>query len=526
MLLRDSLRKLTHFGRDESGSFTMFVTMTFSTMLVASGFAWDVIRYEAMRTQVQLAIDNAALAAASLDQTEDAETVANNYLNAVDLPYDVQYTPVAEIDTALEKKVSITAIANLNTYFLKLAGQNVISSDMISTAYEKNAKVEVSLVLDISGSMSSTTKIGSMKTAAAAFVSDMLSGNTPSEPNLVSMSLVPYSTYVNVGEGVFDFVKPAHNYADYESASPDFRGERTYCLRFPSSSTFTSADLPSDAESTYVPFFGYYNWNEWDDSIAPVSEDYQVTTPYCTQSKWSWMTPFSNDVAALTAQINALEATTNTSIDDGVKWGAALLDPSSSGLISNLTNLASDHQQKVDDGFAGRPAAYDDGYQKILVVMTDGLNSTQYTLRTSKDSIGDGSTGAHYNKTTDDLTYDYWTYYNNPDYEELTYPELWSIQTVYDHYRSTGSNYDGWSSYMTSVAGSSVKNSQLASICSAAKTQGILIYTIAYEAGESSAEIMQSCSSGSNYAYTATESNINEIFGNIGTGIKKLQLID
>ena len=152
-----------------------------------------------------------ALAAAALDQAIDPATgqaldpieVANNYMDSVHMPYNVTFNTVAEINSATERKINITADASIGTFFLKVAGANSLAAELKSTGYEKYALVEVSLVLDISGSMGSSTKIDAMKTAASNFVSTMLAGNSSSSPNLVSINLIPYSAYVNMGEGFF-----------------------------------------------------------------------------------------------------------------------------------------------------------------------------------------------------------------------------------------------------------------------------------------------------------------------------------
>ena len=523
-------RRFSAYKKDERGTFTIFIAFTFLTMVVAAGFAWDVIRYEAMRTHVQLAIDNAALAAAALDQQIDPETgekldpesVANDYLAAIHMPYDVEFDPVAEINTATERKVNISAVADLNTYFLTVAGQKSMRATVLSSAYEKNAKVEISLVLDISGSMGSPTKIGSLITGAQNFVTSMLAANTSSEPNIVSINLIPYSTYVNVGPDLFEElgVTPQHSQLD--------NARQGYCVSF-NSGAYSDTDFPTSGEMEFATVFGYTNYYNYDGLAGHYS-----SSPYCTTQEWAQIRVMSNNATELNAQIGAFQATTQTSIDDAVKWGSALLDPSANTAVQALAGLPNGSSQKVDSGFSDRPASYDsEETNKILVVMTDGVNTTQYNMKSNYNSSDDTPPAVWYRE---DLTGDGVITYTMPlnldidgdgedDWTQLNWPELWSIETVRDYITNT-SQSDQWYTYMDYSRTGSQKNNNLDNICSAAKNEGVKIYTIAYEASSSSAQTMLDCSSGENYAYTATESDIGEIFSNIGSGIKKLQLVD
>lgn len=524
MFTEKLLLSVRNFKNDVRGTFTLFVVGTFSTMVLAAGFAWDVIRFEAMRTHVQLVIDNAALAAAALDQAIDPETgepldpieVANNYINSVKMPYDVDFDPVAEINTSVERKVNITADASIGTFFLNIAGTHSLDATLVSTGYEKYAKVEVSLVLDISGSMGSSTKIGALKTAAANFVTTMLAGNSSATPNLVSINLIPYSTYVNMGPGMFAAAGMSGVHSDLPNAEP------SYCVSF-SGNAFTSADMPNTLEMAHVTNFGYTNYYNLDD----VEGNNLSTSPYCTTQDWAHIAVMSNDVDALTTQIGNLQATTQTSIDDGVKWGAALLDPSANTLVNNMIALPSGHPQKVDSGFADRPVAYGTDNSpsqttKILVVMTDGVNTTQYNMKSQySNSLNPYSmSGSYYNENTDSLRH---SYKSGSDWKRLSWAELWSIETVRDY---ASSKDRGWSTYMTSSNTGSNKDARLNNICSAAKNAGTKIYTIAYETTQTSGNTMFNCSNGHGYFHAATESTINDVFSNISSGIKKLQLTD
>ena len=106
------------------------------------------------------------------------------------------------------------------------------------------------------------------------------------------------------------------------------------------------------------------------------------------------------------AKIDSFVARGNTSIDIGTKWGTALLDPSTSSVLSNL--IASND---VHGDFAGRPYAYgENNVLKVLVVMSDGQNTNQYYMNEPyRDGLSDVWLDANNAGTSDDL----WSIYNN-----------------------------------------------------------------------------------------------------------------
>ena len=74
--------------------------------------------------------------------------------------------------------------------------------------------------------------------------------------------------------------------------------------------------------------------------------------------------------------IDALTAGGNTSIEIGIKWGVALLHQDAQPAISALVA-----DGEVPSAFNGRPFSDTSGASvKILVVMTDGINTTEYRL--------------------------------------------------------------------------------------------------------------------------------------------------
>ncbi len=83
------------------------------------------------------------------------------------------------------------------------------------------------------------------------------------------------------------------------------------------------------------------------------------------------------DPTVLKAKIDSLTDGGWTGIDNGMKWGVALLDPA---IEPVLASMIEDGDLKGD--VAGRPAIYDsDKTMKVVILMTDGANTIERDLR-------------------------------------------------------------------------------------------------------------------------------------------------
>jgi hypothetical protein len=82
---------------------------------------------------------------------------------------------------------------------------------------------------------------------------------------------------------------------------------------------------------------------------------------------------------ALRNYITNLTADGNTSLDIGMKWGSILLDPTFQPVVAGLSQ-----QGHIPAMFNNRPVAYTDRDTiKVIVLMTDGQNTTQYFIEPS-----------------------------------------------------------------------------------------------------------------------------------------------
>jgi hypothetical protein len=274
--------------------------------------------------------------------------------------------------------------------------------------------------------------------------------------------------------------------------------------------------------------------------------------------------PFGEDGATLKARIDDLTADGNTSIDIGVKWGAALLDPSTRPAIDAMIDAG-----EIDAVFSGRPRDLDEPeVLKVLVVMTDGQNTTLFEMdddyrsgpsdfwidpdtgRLSFETIEEGSSGCGWKwqsgwkwvctEEEDEVVYYVphngdWrsTPYGGSDAYRLDYADLWAETTVgyhaYMRYLASGDpdDYYDWDNepYHASIA--SLKDQRLSRICQAARDAGIVIYTVGFELpNDNAALVLEDCASSPGHFFRVEGLEISDAFTAIARQVRQVRLIE
>ncbi|ARE40782.1 hypothetical protein RGUI_2641 [Rhodovulum sp. P5] len=197
-------RNVRGFLHREDGSIVVFALFVFVAMVIAGGMAVDLLRAEDQRTRLQATLDRAVLAAADLDQTGDTEAITEivyDYFRREGLAdhlVDVRVKP----DIA-GRTVGASASFRLDTFFLRMVGVDEVSSGVAGVAQEFIPNREISLVIDISGSMRWDDRMTRLKPAAKTFVKTVLD---PTENARVSINVIPYAGQVNPGPEMFDYL--------------------------------------------------------------------------------------------------------------------------------------------------------------------------------------------------------------------------------------------------------------------------------------------------------------------------------
>nr|WP_321508592.1 Tad domain-containing protein [uncultured Celeribacter sp.] len=518
------------FHRNEDGSLVLFSLFTLIILILLAGIGVDVARHEALRTQLQNTLDRAVLAAANLDNTLDPKDVVEDYFAKAGL---LEY--LTEVKTEISgqgRRVTAYVAADIPTYFMKFAAIDELSLSSSGAAEQGLANLEISLVLDVSNSMNNSRRLTNLSNAGQAFAQTIFDN---SAPDAVSFSVIPYSTQVNAGATILSELKlnDPHNYSHcINFSADDFYDPSLETKDIPFAKTY-------DQTVSFDPFYnGYYNSG--------------AVLEVCDPKAVNAILPFSRSLSDVKKKIRSLVADGNTSIDLGVKWGAALLHPSARPLTQALINSG-----EVDVAMLGHPADDTGGTLKVLVVMTDGVNTTQYTMPESYRSgpsdmflAPDGRVsfptvyqvcgyrGWYYTCRDETRWYEpnrgryYEDVYGGSNAVRLSWPEVWRRFTLASHAnarRAASGSYNDYNFWMNStLAGieNDAKDARLNTICSAAKANNILVFTVGFEVPYSAHSVLRNCASSPAHYYDVEGLEITDAFAAIATKVTELRLVE
>lgn len=450
------------FARSQDGAMILFGLFIFVVILLVSGLAVDFMRYESNRVRVQTTADRAVLAAATLRETGDRAALVEDHFEKAGLS---AYLDSVVVDEALNSAtVTVNTRPGVDTLFMRWSGIDRLATAEIAAAREEVTNIEIVLVLDISGSMrwndsTGTPRIDRLRGAARDFVSTVLN---PDAPDATTISIVPYAGTVNPGQEVFGILGGTawHDYS--------------HCPDLPRSA-FTSTGLPDIATMPQAPHFMY-----WAGAAG-------VDWGWCPNESNSILY-HSNSEADLHAYLSNLRMHDGTGTHYGMRWGAALLDPSSRWLMQALAAT-----ETIEPQFSDRPAPWDDpDTLKVVVLMTDGMITEQFRPRRPGSSIF-GRNG--------------------------TYP----TETEQDQLNTTHISALG-GGHRQRISQQSENSADFDAACSLAKEREIMIYTIAFETNGQGQNEMRRCATGPGNYFNAVGLELDSAFRAIAASIQSLRL--
>lgn len=515
----------------------IFSVFMFVIIVFLGALGVDLMRFEMERAKLQSTLDRAVLAAADIDQNADPESVVNEYFTKSGLGESV--TGVTVTEGLGYRAVSATARKSINTQLIHMFGVDTMSAPAAGTAEERVDNVEISLVLDISGSMAFNNRMDNLETAGLEFI-DAIFGNSAQDK--VSMSIVPYNGQVNIGPDLIDKYNITH------------RHNNSYCVDLPAS-VYNSTALSRTLPMPQNVFADTYNSSNTNNSYSTTA-----MAPHPTNNRWCHANPVnrvtvhSNNVVNLRTQIEGLTPLGATSIDAGMRWGAALLDPSARSVVSELVS-----EGRVIAPFEGRPLNYNDPeVLKVLVLMTDGEHwPNEYINEGFKSGIS--PVWRNNNNGRLSIRHDFqngsWYYWpannswqNRPEGAfsatnmgnavQLTWEEVWQTARVswvahHLYRRALGGSLNSWIDMIRTREGTvigsgphevSTMNNRLLNLCNRVKEQGVVIYTVAFEAPAMGETLLRNCASSPNHAFDVEGLEIRSAFSSIATSIRKLRL--
>lgn len=415
---------LHRFRSDARGNVAIITGLAAIPLLVAAGVAIDIARSTRSESALQVAVDSAALAIAASDKwsmagltdaqkaarKKELENVATNFIKA---NYQDDGADVAVSVNVIDDLVTVEGTKPYPTTLMNLAGfksVNLGARAEVNTQGGIAENIEIALVMDTTGSMSSNNKLVDAKAAAKQLIATVL-GDAKSDDK-VKFALVPFSGSVNVGSANINATwldtagKAAVSKVNFTSATyhnmqawndMKYTNSKGVTAKLPWNGCVESRlgdygidDTPPSAgtpDTLFTPYMapdepnsGYNNSYISSEGSGTDSAKQKNQAKYAgktftsltgTTGPWyncaaSAIVPLTNDRTVIEAGIDDMQARGNTVLPEGMVWGWRILSPN----------------MPYPEG-----AGYTDKkWRKVVVFMTDGENDVSVGANTLNGS--------------------------------------------------------------------------------------------------------------------------------------------
>lgn len=572
-----------------------------ATIILAGAFAVNNVRLEQKRTVIQSVLDICTLNAASQRQSLDAETVFYDCLDK----HQFEGTITSfRATTGRQKSVTAQAEATIDEFFFQ--DQSTYALVATSEAGEERMNLEIVLALDTSGSLLTTTTNGvlpldALKSAANQFVETMLAEDTDGN---IKITLLPYNSAVNLGAdlaGRFNVTGAPLNLMNGSTRiGPDVTQMR--CPQLPNSIYNQLPISPTEALSAH-PFVDMLGGTrQIITHLVPTDASFAAATLQENMCSFFRLAPSpATDnivrlpdqvfpdalgaipsvpttpdarIDALQARISGLRATGETSINQGMRWALAFLDPAMRPVFDGLASAS-----RIAASAAGFPLDYTDPTSiKVVVLMSDGTNREEPRLRPQYLSgpspfwIGNDNNISWHNplRAGDKYWVPHlpaptgspagtgagqwravpWRNASNTGAaaRQMDYTEVWrrmKLTYVAWHFHARSVTQAPTSNQTANRARvdasnaalaeymppemritTATKDAELQTACNLARDRGIYVYTILFNTGTTTSETLRTCARTESFAFPATPADIAAAFSQIALHISALQLTE
>lgn len=378
--MKRMFNKLFHH---EQGNVAMLTGLSIFALLTATGVSVDMARAQILQAKIQTALDAAGLAAGATANTVDVQTQATRYFNA-NFPSGYLGAGAVTVNASLANGgtiVTLSASTTQPTTFLQAVGITQVSVGANTQITRSNQGLELAIVLDNTGSMSSAvqsggsiSKLNALKCAMAGNAGmgasstycstnglvtkgllDILYGTSTSINNLF-ISLVPFSDVVYIPTSQKSIMSGAASggCVNARSTSTNSTIEPAFNVTYTNNST-AYVTLKLD-ESPDAPAASPFNFSKISTSDCPASP----------------LIPLQQDKNTLITGVRAMTANGNTMLNIGLPWGWRTLSPSWQSSWVGLptftnTNTSTTYTLPLNYGTTQM--------NKAVVLMTDGENT-------------------------------------------------------------------------------------------------------------------------------------------------------
>ena len=339
--LPDMIRR---FRRDEGGNFLMLFGLALVPLMGVVGVAIDYSRASNTRQALNSAIDSAALMAA-----RDAQKLTDGQIRSrIDawirdnLPPNVksQFSSAEVTIDRTARTIKIDAKANVPTTISAVLGKTQLPVGTNSQSTWGTNKIELALVLDNTGSMSSAGKMTALKQASKDLVKIMKEAAI--DRDQIKISIVPFNTQVKLDRSFKDETWLSYTTTRNVTRTKDSRGNYTYKVTGTNIAVNDTGNLTCDSNGVCkYKTFTKSIWSAADQGcVADRDQEYDVKDGgayvtsaqqyrgfWCSQPSLAQIKPLTSDWEALNTHIDTMTPVGNTNVTIGAVWGWTTLTP-------------------------------------------------------------------------------------------------------------------------------------------------------------------------------------------------------
>lgn len=469
--LMSRLRRRHRFLTDIGGASAVFVAIAIVPLVGFAGLATDTARGYLVKLRLSEALDAAGLAAArELDPAgRDADALmffrANFPVGFLDSVVDGPHLS----ESADNQRLTLTATAVIPTTFTRVLGHETLTVAARTVVQRESRGMELTLVMDNTGSMRSGGRMTTMKEAAQDLVNILYGPNETIDGFWVA--LVPFAATVNIGQANASWLTAL----DPAAFDPTvWKG----CVEARYGTPRDTTDDPPSVER-WAPFYWLPNVdNEWEigdpDTVNELnSAQNNGTGPNlgCGPA----ITPLTQPKATITAAIAEMQPwhRGGTMTNQGAVWGWRTLSPRWRGLWGGDPALPLDYDAPLST--------------KVMILLTDGQNQF---YDWPEDGAGpNGSDYTAYRRRTENM---------------LGIPN-------------------------TSSGNSTTElNRRMELVCQAMKAEGITLYTILFQENNAATEAsFLRCATSPQYFFKSpTNDDLRQAFRTIASQLSNLRLAE
>jgi Flp pilus assembly protein TadG len=360
-------RTVGDFMHDRRGNFAVMFGAVITVLAIAVGFGVDTMQLFNAKAALGAAVD-AAVTSTARDLTTgvikpaDADKTIKAFLSANGnggiLPADAIALDSLVVDQTA-RTVEVKAHVDVALYFPVFGIDKTRRVTNASAALYSDRKIEVAMILDVTGSMAGQ-KIKDLKSAAANAVDTFLGGQDPRKPR-VRVAIVPYANSVNAGklaaQSVFVETKASQRGAAPGNDDPKL-----------------ASGGNSRPDNCATERKGAYQYSDAGPDVSMVNRDLLLSS-FAQQTRTSAcpaavVVPLTADAGKLKTEIGGFAASGGTAGHIGIQWGWYMLSQNWGSVMSASERPAAPDPKKI---------------AKFAILMTDGEFNLSYF---DADSVG------------------------------------------------------------------------------------------------------------------------------------------